>query len=435
MSEETEERARRILVLGSTGHASSITAYEWDSLPECLNVSDYDLVILNFAPFTADPTLMLRVEHARLPRHEAFGRLIFSANTEVVAIGDPSALICPGVGAWWWSPVICPWETERGETITDIRKDFAFHFRAMKGWQSHFKGTHSSQGVSYEYRTSSAPEVGAIAFEVEPLAVNRAGRAIGLDIATRVQGGPAHGRINHIYWLPVNPDVEPAQPVDALLRERYGVGRKTAPPDWASGYQLPSQEPLEAELADRQRELEEAQHALEGATEAAKRERLFQGLLYERGEDGLEPIVRTALTQLGGVEEEVQERGREDGRFTAPDGQRFIVEIKARGGQLRVGDTRQLLDWVGQAEDEEGWSGDALLIANTHAAQPPAERGEAFPPNCVSFAVRAGQTLMTTTQLFAALSDLQTGDLTPDQFWAAAREGKGPCSLRDLSRS
>lgn len=69
-----QQTDKRILVLGSAPHTRLVTAYVWDGLPKDLNIADYDVVILNFAPFLnkefahriKQNTLISQMQYARL---------------------------------------------------------------------------------------------------------------------------------------------------------------------------------------------------------------------------------------------------------------------------------------------------------------------------------------------------------------------------------
>jgi hypothetical protein len=158
----------------------------------------------------------------------------------------------------------------------------------------------------------------------------------------------------------------------------------------------------------------------------------FRRLLYEQGEDGLEPVVRDALRELSAQVTDPEQPGREDGRLVDPSGRNGMLEIKGKTKALGIRDVRQLDQWVRDAMAEEEWEGKGLLIANTYCGDPLEQRKEPFPQRSSRLAKRFGQCLMTTTQLFRALCSHQRDELDVEAFWDAIFNINGVCSLPEL---
>jgi hypothetical protein len=82
----------------------------------------------------------------------------------------------------------------------------------------------------------------------------------------------------------------------------------------------------------------------------------------------------------------------------------------------------------------QNWRGKGILIANTHYTQPPEQRNEPFPSNCIRAAQQLfGYCLVTTTQLFQAIATHQRNELDSREFWNAIFEVNGVCPLPELS--
>lgn len=220
--------------------------------------------------------------------------------------------------------------------------------------------------------------------------------------------------------------------VELILRERYALGVEQAPPDWVQMYPLPNEGPFEEEIRRHELEVLDLQEQLSLAHRRLDEQQRFRGLLYEQGEEVLEPIVRDALRALGAHVQEPQQRGREDGRLTDPFGRSAMLEIKGRSGVLRLSDVRQLQDWTSDAVAQEDWSGKGILIANLRCSDPPNERSDVFPDNAKQAAERFQQCLFTTTQLFRALRAHQRGELALQDFWDTIFNTEGVCELPDL---
>ena len=427
----------RVLVLGSEPHARSVTAYSWEDFPPQLNVADYDVVILNLTPFSAKEPGPRGNLHTLLSWQQ-FARLLFSEGSEVIAIGVPTTRLGSGTNTTvsWWLPYVPDTVLDSGEEIREVEPAFGFYFSYVRRWSFHVTSELRPQIGDPAYAQVVHPDaVSVVSSRMLPLAETRFQNAIGFNLrfqALNRRGTPLKESGN-VIWLPPPTEASVHDAVDLILRERYDVGSERAAPRWIEDFKLPSQLPIEAEITKHEeciqqlrRELSEALRRLESASR-------FRKLLYEQGEDALEPVVRDAFRELGGLVEDPQQRGREDGRLVDPTGRKGMIEIKGRTGSLRLADVRQLDQWVRDAIANENWDSKGILVANMYCNDPPGHRDGAFPDNCVGTAQRFGLCLMTTTQLFAALSSFQRNDLDLHMFWDALFNTNGVCSLPELT--
>ena len=155
-------------------------------------------------------------------------------------------------------------------------------------------------------------------------------------------------------------------------------------------------------------------------------------MLYETGEDVLEPVVRDALRELKAEVEDPEVKGREDGRAVDLAGRNWMLEIKGPEGSLKLRDVRQLDHWVRDAIAREEWEGKGLLIVNAYHKTPLDQRGDPFPDNCVRTARSFGLCLITTSQLFRALVVHQREELDVNEFWDTLFNTNGACLLPDV---
>jgi len=158
----------------------------------------------------------------------------------------------------------------------------------------------------------------------------------------------------------------------------------------------------------------------------------FKKILYETGEEVLEPIVLDVLSELGASIQIPKTKGKEDGRIVDPSGREGTVEIKGRSGPLRIDDVRQAHQWVADRTAYEECPSKGILIANLCKDQHPLARSKVFPDNCVKAAENFCISLVTTTQLFHALMLHQKGDLDLAEFWNAVYEANGICQFPEL---
>ena len=123
-------------MLGSADHGRFVTSHAWDALPVWLNVTDFDIVILNLTPFLADPDLVKRVDAKRLPAWEQFARLLFSENSEIIAIGWAEVAPIGRLGFVMsdWLPHVPVFQLEPGESIRNVAPEYKFYFRHVRRW-------------------------------------------------------------------------------------------------------------------------------------------------------------------------------------------------------------------------------------------------------------------------------------------------------------
>lgn len=168
--------------------------------------------------------------------------------------------------------------------------------------------------------------------------------------------------------------------------------------------------------------------------EKLKLEKRYHKLLYEQGVDGLEPIVRQVLRELGAtVDDPIKGENREDGLLEDPKGREAILEIKGRTKSLALADLRQLDQWVRDAlysDDPKDRKG--ILIANMYCNVSIEQRKEPFPANCIDMAKQNKYCLLTTRQLYYAICLKQRNEFQETEFWDTIFNTDGVCSLPEI---
>jgi hypothetical protein len=443
---ESAAEGRRILVLGATGLPVGVTAYSWDALPDNLNVADWDVVLLDLCPFEEDEALRNGLQVARLPSRSDFGRLIFS-DSEVVSIGslgtglgDGSPLLSSPRGphpyrADWWLPVVFARTSRTGTAIRAESPEWKWYFSLVGEYHEYFDHLSGNLELPDYSLAPVHPQISLISPQAIPLAVTRDGKAIGIALRI-VAMNPGQGpltRSGQIVLLPRPTAISSAEAIHRVLRQRYGVAAKTAAPEWASEFTLPNESQPRAAIERHLSEMRAAHEAWKEATVALEREGRFREMLYETGEDALEPLVRDAFRGLGAEVDEPAIKGREDGRMRAPleAMKAMMLEIKGRKKTLKLSDVRELDQWVRDQLPSHEFKG--VLVACLDSETPPEERGAIFPSNAVQFAERADICLMTTTQLYGGLHSDQEGQLDRDFFFRTILDTAGVCDLPELS--
>jgi hypothetical protein len=447
------------LVLGSTGHGAGVRAHRWDRLPpNGLNVADYEAVILNFAAFE-DEDLAEGFQVELLPTVRSMTRLAFSPGAEVIAIGDPSTMI----GSWpekpltraidprarcdYWLPFEVEVEEDSGTQYRVEDEEWTSYFENVMGWQWIATGECPSRYYdSNEYLQGVTNKAHQLFSALEPVAITPYNKSIAVRVHLRAirygqflesysgvaEGDPRSAELvlesRSIVWLPAPDRVGVEEAIDMILQERYAIAPKARAPEWVQAYSLPAERPIASEIESLEQERTEVQQRIREAQGRAAEAALPRGLLYESGEDELEPIVRNTLRQLGARVEDPVAKGVEDGKLFHNERQ-AVLEIKGREGPIKLVDVRQVVQWADEAKANDGIEYKRVIIANAYCDKPLEERGEVLAPNAARYAHSSGVSVVTTAQLFEALRQQQDGALDETRLWKAVFEAVGVADL------
>ncbi|MEH2380315.1 MAG: hypothetical protein V7K27_15750 [Nostoc sp.] len=439
---------KRIIVIGSAPHSRSVTAYNWHEIPLSLNIADYDIVILNFVPLM-EQNYAAKIDFNLLPQIEKFAEFIFSSESEVIAIGAPYIKIGfpPNyVLVDWWLPIKLNLVQDVGETIRNVDPAFDYYFQQIEQWFFHVDDRFRIQFELTYYLQLISSHANDLQVKITPIAQTRYDKSIAfkvnliaLFIDKRYDfGNPPYEKIvkesGDIIWLPQTTKISDYDAINLILSNRYGLNLEQTSPLWIESYKLPKQIPIDAKILHYKNEIQRLKSELTIAQQDLQVEIRFRKLLYEQGVDGLEPIVRDALRELGAtVHDPLVGENREDGLLEDPKGRKGILEIKGRTKSLALADVRQLDQWVQDAlfkdnsEDRKG-----ILIANMYCGVSLEQRKEPFPANCIERAKRTKHCLLTTRQIYYAICLKQQGKFLVTDFWDSIFNTDGACSLPEI---
>lgn len=432
-SERKTDPPPEVLVLGSTRHPRYVTSLAWAGLSGYINFADYDVVIINLAGLREIDDVSAV---GSAPQAPAVGRTLFSPDTEVVVIRD--YVEHEAVDNWFWSPIRLTTVHEPGLVIQAVNADWSWYFDRLPAYADYFTGGYSEAWPARSYFGLLSIPANVYGVAVEPLAASRDGRPVAVAAQFVAKMEDAYSvaevaRSSMVYVLPTLYDLPASDVANLILQERYGLEITTPAPDWSRSYVLPSHAPALDELAAVRKTIADAQELVPEAEKTEAHAARFQALLYE-GDDALEPLVWEALRHLGGTVVEPLKKGAEDGRVTSPDGTLYMIEIKGLTGPVKRAHVRQLQDWVTAAQTDEDLDCRGLLVANVYRGKPPNERQPAVTGDVARAAQRVSHAVLTTTQLFAAMGNLERGALTEHDFWQAITEAHGFAGLPELDQ-
>jgi hypothetical protein len=437
MAENDQTPKKKIVVLGSTLSTAEVASYRWDLVPSAFNIADFDIVMLNFYPFRI-PEIGNAIDIDTLPSFQQFARLLFSPASQIIVIGSPffSLGSNPYLESTWWLPLSPRFLDESGDTIDLKNPEYSTYFDHVSSWHfclSGWQPIHPNYFSAY-MNEAGIPRAHSIKARVYSLAENRYGRPIAFSArfdAFSERGG-AVGESGLVTWLPPTNEIDVDSAIELLLRDNLGIVGEKRAPSWLANYVLPAETPIIDKIAELERNLDSLRDDLDRAKKALLEASRYKKLLYETGEEVLEPIVLDALAELGASVEPPSVKGKEDGRIVDPFGRLGTLEIKGRSGPLRIGDVRQSHQWVADRIAYGETESKGILIANLKKDQLPSNRGEVFPSNCVRAAQNFGICLFTTTQLLNALMLHQQDALELSKFWRSIFEASGVCDFPEL---
>lgn len=175
-------------------------------------------------------------------------------------------------------------------------------------------------------------------------------------------------------------------------------------PEWASGFSLPGEEQLKAEISTTSQKIEGLRKEAKDRARALDDLRLHK-LLVTGFDSALENAVDRVLSDLG-FEVQRGPKGRVD--LTAVYGHRkFAVEVQGVKRGAKEGHARKLTIWVNEVALADGKEPKGLLVVNPYREMPLAERNgnNYWPGETIEVCKRGGHCAITGLQLLGLYLD------------------------------
>jgi hypothetical protein len=200
--------------------------------------------------------------------------------------------------------------------------------------------------------------------------------------------------------------------IPQIIPER-GARREAAaeePPGWLPKIEVPGAPALEGEITSIDQKLAELQEQRDRKAAELARLTEYRGLLWYKGKEHLEPLVRLALDLLGVPCQKEEPRDL----VYRGNGGPLYIEVEGSDNSIEVNKGRQLLGYIADSEDDDPASIKGAIIGNPFRQHPadqrPPENRPLFSPQLQRLAAKQGWPLITTKELFDLVCRHQTGD-------------------------
>jgi len=427
VTDDPDIASKRILVLGHRLETRAVESYPWYARPKDLNVTDFDILIVDLTPFQGGGVGIAALD---IPSDQ-FRRFLIRPDARLFVIGsiNPPTTGTLELGLTrLGSPVEIDMRVEIGEVLRNVDSKLEGYFKLLlPRWSRYVERTEERSSSTFASLLFGGPAV--LTHNIEALAETTFGRSIAFGLRFIARRNPDQGQESgSLIWLPPPTEADSVESVMWLLRNLFQVCIEKPLPGWTDAFQLPGERETRDRIRQHEGGITAAKRAIEEEEQRLNDLLRFKRLLYEQ-DDALETVVWAALRELGGKVTEPAVKGRDDGQLEDPSGRRATLEIKGRTGTLRLTDVRQLEQWRGEAEEESEKKGlgkvKGILIANLQCETSPEGRRDTVPPNCLELIARYGFSLLPTTQLFRALADHRSRLLNVDAFWKQLFETVG----------
>lgn len=154
-------------------------------------------------------------------------------------------------------------------------------------------------------------------------------------------------------------------------------------------------------------------------------------LLYEKGKDVLEPIVRGTLRALCARIDDPEEEDSEDGRVFAMGGGPSSRSRAAPGRSAWTTSAKPFSGHATLTKGKEGQEYMPLIVGNPDCDKRPEERGDVLGPRAETYARNMDVALVTTLQVFEALRQKQAGTFDEGRFWRIVFDTAGAADLEE----
>lgn len=265
-------------------------------------------------------------------------------------------------------------------------------------------------------------------FYIEELSVLSKGPSLKVDFAELCVNSyqkPLAIQHKNTYYLPKPSKMTVSEGIEVLLREVLKIqSERTVTPSWIKEINLPGDLELRQSIYDLNDKILDLKNQKDKFKAKLAQKNGLKSILFETGEF-LEESVFNVFQILEFDVANISDQKRSDFLIKTTDGGIILVEVKGKRGGLTRQDLRALADWVTEYWKEHGEEAKGLMVLNPYRLDPPHEREDFFPHDCIQFSKKRDFCLMTTMDLFKVLEDNLEGKTTREEIEKRILETKG----------
>jgi hypothetical protein len=463
----------KVLVIGCSGFLG-VRCLDWTNVtPRTENIADYDIIFVNscsLADLIADANdgslpsdRVAALKSGLAATREGLAKALKSRARVYCIVGSAVTLWSEKgtrvLSSHDWLPLPIEMRREPGDTLTfaDINKDLLQQFRGyldnVGAWEHVFSGELDEAAVS----EATGPFVTAFGTTIQgrwippkvtlstiSIATDRQDNPVALicwynvftptdaySNRTLYQEDPALQSGLFVVFVPPT-QVTCEEGMHGLITRVLGIGTPGAIPDWADDIVMPGDAELSRDVAAAEEQVEFARTALEGLLAEQERRRQLKSVLWEKGAP-LQEACRI-LFEAVGINTEPSPVSDE---FTVGfEGQRALIEVSGSKKSVSQRDVSQLQKDMASYFAEYGEPIKGIFVGNSWKDLPVRDRdtGEKalFPDNVKKWAANQKITLLSTVQLFDALSAHASGALETGTIFQWMMTGAGEIKLVEI---
>ncbi len=418
----------RILVIGHHIRSAAVDSFTWTNLRDGINPSEYDCVVVDTT--LAEEELSAEAKDVSLPPVIAFLDLLKSHkhliyirthnNIRVsLGTGKDGFPMERSIGLHRFMPcapdvselqsTTCNCQDSRYQRYLDCISSYSFYFRPdqpkrvlLPELVNRYLGEYSD----------------CFAIKPLPIALSNADRPLAMSFSIIFAEEISHrssmirryrtepdrreiATLKTVTWLPPASN-RSKEALLVLLEDLFEITEAPLLPEWCANYFTTEQRQLSSKIHQANERIAKLNDYIKTCTNQIESEDFWKTLLYARGPQ-LEEAVYASLDYLGIQYSKPTDKGIEDGTIHDGDFGDWVIEIKGKKEQIGRGDVRQLMEW----SDNSDLRG--LMIANADCESPPSERRPPLASNASSTASQNGISVLTTLDLYTAISKKQSG--------------------------
>lgn len=341
--------------------------------------------------------------------------------------------VIPNDNSWAWCPMPIVQQSRSGNTIELKNNFFPELYGKLKSWESVYV-IHPYGNYQILAATFGGGRI-ELDFGCESYVVNRAGEIIAgrWSCCTNMSNGKRHIFPGTITTLPYFKNYEDRQIIAAALTDILGKPQSEGAPDWIEEIPMLPVKPIDEKILELRCQIERLSALVDEQLEVKAGLERFKRLLYVSSFE-LEDLVAECLAKLGA---EIKPAKYSQEEFVMHwDGGLYLAECKGVSKSISMAHVRQLQDYVLKYEEDEETAGKGILFGNAWRELHPDERNTndrpIFPNNVIERAKQLGVSLVSTIDLFEALSRYLSGEVAADQVLKWMTTANGVAEIQDL---